>query len=317
MRPSKSRSQRRPLHMSRRFQSLFGCAACIGVALFAGKGLSYRTAEASAPAPSASAGEDPKADISAAGAPAAGTSGGSVSVAHNARLEDDSVAASLTNAGASDAEPLLVAGSRNIGREDHQIVDEGKAEAAVIRAGVASERASADSIAATASVLVPDAADDLADMQTSVRQLMLLETHHALMRSKGGTSSGPGSSSRPQSASSSTREGPHLRAIYGVGQRLLAEVAIGSETLIFLKGHPVPMGYKAGAAPYRLTDWDKHCIQLEVAAMHPQRRSRAIGGLPTERIDLESAKVNRGAPPRDEFLVENLSLCLRPQAGKG
>ncbi len=316
MKPNKSRWQHRPLHLNHRFRSALGCAACIGAVLFAAKGFSYQSDVANAAPPGTSVRSAPAAGAPAAGVPAAGVPANSESMANDVRAGDHSPAVNMVSAGAPDAEQVINPGGGDPGREGHQIDGAGTIGPAMKREGIASESASGDSRSAQAPPPVAVASDELAHIQSSVRQLMLLETHHALMRSRGGASSGPISSLRPESLSGAVREGPQLRAIYGVGQRLLAEVAMGADTLVFMKGHPVPMGYKPGAAPYRLAGWDKHCIRLE-PVMRPQLKSRVPGSLRAERVDLELTQDSRAALPRDDAPSQILSLCLRAQAGEG
>lgn len=150
--------------------------------------------------------------------------------------------------------------------------------------------------------------DELSDIQLSVRELMHWETQQALAQvSPSATAREPLQGVRLGSNSPGVNESPKLLAIYGVGRKLLAEVSIGAETLIFLKGHPVPVGYKAGAAPYRLAKWDGHCISLDTV----HRAGQA------ERA--EEVTMSPGTNPGSKSGVDEASgpLCLKPQAGKG
>jgi hypothetical protein len=114
------------------------------------------------------------------------------------------------------------------------------------------------------SLAAAGAIDDLAAEQMTVRELMHLDTERALglakkaLRKDGGQAQGSENGNRP------TRSGElKLVAIYGVGKKLLAEVVIGAQPHVYLRGHPLPVGVKAGPSVYMLRGISGSCIQLE------------------------------------------------------
>lgn len=111
-------------------------------------------------------------------------------------------------------------------------------------------------------VIPPD--DDPALDQMSVRELMRLDTALALEQSrnklrKAGSSPQAGHR-RGGIAHSGALE---LVAIYGVGKKLLAEVNIGAQPHIYLRGQSLPVGAQAGAAVYLLKGISGSCVHLE------------------------------------------------------
>ncbi|GAB2910562.1 hypothetical protein LSG25_04280 [Paralcaligenes sp. KSB-10] len=106
--------------------------------------------------------------------------------------------------------------------------------------------------------------DELTSEQMSVRELMRLDTELALSQAKGRLR-GQG---KPMSASESSAALAHggglkLVAIYGVGKKLLAEVLVGSQPHIYMRGQALPVGVKAGTAAFMLRGITGSCVQLE------------------------------------------------------
>lgn len=105
--------------------------------------------------------------------------------------------------------------------------------------------------------------EELAGQQMSVRELMHLDTRLALARLKDRLNEHGSPSSDSHAALSRQDGGPRLVAIYGVGKRLLAEVVVGTQTQVYMRGQALPVGAKAGASAYRLAGLSGSCVQLE------------------------------------------------------
>lgn len=107
-------------------------------------------------------------------------------------------------------------------------------------------------------------ADDLAAEQMSVRELMRLDTEQALkiakntLRDDGAAAGGIDGGARY--AASGTLK---LVAIYGVGKKLLAEVMIGTQPYVYMRGQALPVGVKASSSAYMLRGISGACVQLE------------------------------------------------------
>lgn len=105
--------------------------------------------------------------------------------------------------------------------------------------------------------------DELAADQLSVRELMRLETEHAIKRlrtekAESGTRAsghrfGPSTSAKPSAAS--------LVAIYGVGSKLMAQVLVDDETLLFMRGRSQAVG-PGKSHRLRLVDITERCVEL-------------------------------------------------------
>ncbi|SHG84075.1 hypothetical protein SAMN04488135_101398 [Pollutimonas bauzanensis] len=107
-------------------------------------------------------------------------------------------------------------------------------------------------------------ADDPAAEQMAVRELMRLDTELALSQAKKALRSeglaGPGAAD----GSLHTHDGGlKLVAIYGVGKKLLAEVLVGSQPRVYMRGQALPVGVKADPDAYRLRGISGSCVQLE------------------------------------------------------
>ena len=95
---------------------------------------------------------------------------------------------------------------------------------------------------------------------------MRLDAEQAALRLRKGTSSAAGDTvmtPTPQLRGDSGQLRPKLQAIYGVGQRLLAEVSWQGQSYIYLKGQALPAGRKADASTLRLKSISARCIALQ------------------------------------------------------
>lgn len=108
--------------------------------------------------------------------------------------------------------------------------------------------------------------NELLGDQMLVRELMRLDAEQAALRLRKGTSSAAGGAvmtPMPQVRGGSGQPRPKLQAIYGVGQRLLAEVSWQGQSYIYLKGQTLPAGRKADASTLRLKSISARCIALQ------------------------------------------------------
>ncbi|WP_143705468.1 hypothetical protein [Pollutimonas subterranea] len=106
--------------------------------------------------------------------------------------------------------------------------------------------------------------DSLAAQQMSVRELMRIETDLALGRARKSLRNDDKRAQGSEGESPVSRSGPlKLVGIYGVGKKLLAEVEIGAQAYVYMRGHAFPVGMKASAASYQLRGISGSCVQLE------------------------------------------------------
>lgn len=56
---------------------------------------------------------------------------------------------------------------------------------------------------------------------------------------------------------------PRLVALYGVGKALMAEVQVGSQAYLYVRGQPYPAGFNGDKRVYQLKAMNGACIQLE------------------------------------------------------
>jgi len=105
--------------------------------------------------------------------------------------------------------------------------------------------------------------DDLAADQISVRELMRLDTEHALTlaRERAGVKQ-PAASPAKRIPRSMVGE-PRLNAIYGVGRNLMAEVVLDHVIYLYRKGQALPIGVAPGNDVYLLTRISSSCVNLE------------------------------------------------------
>ncbi|HEU0230572.1 MAG TPA: hypothetical protein VFR20_08365 [Burkholderiaceae bacterium] len=96
-----------------------------------------------------------------------------------------------------------------------------------------------------------------------VRELMRLETRLALRQARQRAQAAE-THGTPTSAATSSDLDLELQAIYGVGNKLLAQVRHNERTLIYLRGSALPVGVKdaAGNQAFRLVGLSGTCVQL-------------------------------------------------------
>lgn len=56
---------------------------------------------------------------------------------------------------------------------------------------------------------------------------------------------------------------PRLVALYGVGKSLMAEIQVGNQAYLYIRGQPYPAGYRGDNRVYRLVAMNGACVQLE------------------------------------------------------
>jgi hypothetical protein len=106
--------------------------------------------------------------------------------------------------------------------------------------------------------------DDPALDQMSVRELMRLDTALALQQSRTKLQKGDSSSQAARRGGAIAHSGAlELVAIYGVGKKLLAEVVIGTQPHVYMRGKALPVGASASASAYLLRGISGSCVHLE------------------------------------------------------
>lgn len=105
--------------------------------------------------------------------------------------------------------------------------------------------------------------DGLSADQMSVYELMRLDTEQALMlvRSRTVSSGTPDAHSTQRSRRSMTGE-PLLKAIYGVGNQLMAEVVVDDITYFYRHGQALPTGVAPGDDVLLLQKISARCVDL-------------------------------------------------------
>lgn len=102
--------------------------------------------------------------------------------------------------------------------------------------------------------------------QISVRELMQLDTGHALQLARE-RSGGTGQSAvvhHKRTVRKMSGE-PRLKAIYGVGQQLMAEVAFDQVIYLYRHGQALPVGVAAGEDVYLLENITSSCVDLRTS----------------------------------------------------
>ena len=94
----------------------------------------------------------------------------------------------------------------------------------------------------------------------SVRELMQQDLRQALDEMRGGANRKAGGA---PIAVSGPVLAPRLVALYGVGRALMAEVQVGRNSYLYVKGQTHPAGHAADASVYQLRGMNGACIQLE------------------------------------------------------
>ncbi|MGS1116678.1 hypothetical protein [Castellaniella sp. UC4442_H9] len=56
---------------------------------------------------------------------------------------------------------------------------------------------------------------------------------------------------------------PRLVALYGVGRALMAEVQVGRDSFLYVRGQAYPAGYSGDRTVYQLRGMNGACVQLE------------------------------------------------------
>ncbi|HUH58462.1 MAG TPA: hypothetical protein VL001_00150 [Candidimonas sp.] len=121
-------------------------------------------------------------------------------------------------------------------------------------------------------------ADDLATEQMSVRELMRLDTARALDDARTAPRKDNALATAANQSGRYAQSGSlKLVAIYGVGKKLLAEVVVGQQNQMYMRGRALPIGVKEGdaSASYMLRGISDSCVQLErqleshILCLHP------------------------------------------------
>lgn len=119
-------------------------------------------------------------------------------------------------------------------------------------------------VAAEATSALPSAGESL-----TVRELMRLDTELALeaarrRRAQVSAAGLPATGGAPRAdAAHAGSDTLRLVGIYGVGQRLFAEVRDGGHRLLFLRGHVSPVGRNAEVEGLRLKAMAGSCVHLQ------------------------------------------------------
>lgn len=101
--------------------------------------------------------------------------------------------------------------------------------------------------------------------QISVRELMQLDTEHALKLARA-RSSGPDRNVSPAERSPRRMLGePSLAAIYGVGAQLVAEVVVDHVIYLYRHGQALPVGVAPGDDVLLLQKISASCVALKSA----------------------------------------------------
>lgn len=106
--------------------------------------------------------------------------------------------------------------------------------------------------------------DELLADQVSVRELMRLETAQALQRARGSNGYGAATGSSAMAGLPVRKAGAgvmRLVAIYGVGRKLMAEVQVDGQTLLFMRGRLQAVGL-GKAHEMRLLGMNSRCVEL-------------------------------------------------------
>ena len=103
----------------------------------------------------------------------------------------------------------------------------------------------------------PDDADTRWETQ-SVRELMQQDLQAALQSApeRAAAQAASGAGVRPVLA-------PRLVALYGVGQALMAEVQVGHQAYLYVRGQAWPAGHVGDRGVYQLRGMNGACVQLE------------------------------------------------------
>lgn len=106
----------------------------------------------------------------------------------------------------------------------------------------------------------PTNADHEAWEVQSVRELMQLDIERSLEQARERNNASVG-----MVDTSGGRLVPRLVAMYGVGRNLMAEVLVGPQAYLYMRGQAYPIGYVNDQAVYQLRGMNGSCIQLQKA----------------------------------------------------
>ena len=97
----------------------------------------------------------------------------------------------------------------------------------------------------------------------SVRELMRQDLQRALDDAARPEPMAGSRGSRPVPAPVRPLLAPRLVALYGVGRALMAEVQVGRDSYLYVRGQAYPAGYSADSTVYQLRGMNGACVQLE------------------------------------------------------
>lgn len=119
-------------------------------------------------------------------------------------------------------------------------------------------------VAAAVHAQSPDlASEDAASEQMSVRELMRLDTAVAVSQAQSALRGQRRTGSADSQTALAQSGALKLVAIYGVGKKLLAEVMVGTQPHIYMRGKPFPVGQDGVESAYLLRGITGSCVQLE------------------------------------------------------
>jgi|SRR5690348_17344197 hypothetical protein len=97
----------------------------------------------------------------------------------------------------------------------------------------------------------------------SVRELMQQDLRQALDEATRSSQTGSGGGARPAPAPVRPLLAPRLVALYGVGRALMAEVQVGRDSYLYVRGQAYPAGHAGDRTVYQLRGMNGACVQLE------------------------------------------------------
>lgn len=97
----------------------------------------------------------------------------------------------------------------------------------------------------------------------SVRELMQQDLRQALDDAARSDSAGSAGGSRPAPVPVRPLLAPRLVALYGVGRALMAEVQVGRDSYLYVRGQAYPAGHAGDRTVYQLRGMNGACVQLE------------------------------------------------------
>jgi hypothetical protein len=97
----------------------------------------------------------------------------------------------------------------------------------------------------------------------SVRELMRQDLQRALDDAARPEPTAGSRGSRPVPAPVRPLLAPRLVALYGVGRALMAEVQVGRDSYLYVRGQAYPAGYSGDRTVYQLRGMNGACVQLE------------------------------------------------------